>query len=208
MARASDPIAEKRRRVVERLLKSDAITLSDREIARQVGVSQPFVGKVRRILLRPRVITKEHISDVPPASNNATPHPGDHTVFNQLAKAERAVDPDVTGNIDVLGFPDPKLITIDHPHAGARTAITSDHVHTRARMSPAWGEPLAPGWDATDAAGSRQMFPYTSTRSVPWVTEYRAAVLRASIAADLRAANGHESSRLDGEFNPYRDGIL
>jgi hypothetical protein len=39
---------EKRSRVIERLSRSDAVSLSDRAIARQCGVSQPFVSKLRK----------------------------------------------------------------------------------------------------------------------------------------------------------------
>jgi len=41
---------EKRNRVLGRLLQPDAATVSDRAIARQCGVSQPFVSKWRKWL--------------------------------------------------------------------------------------------------------------------------------------------------------------
>src|SRR5690349_13925100 len=41
---------QKRARVLERLVQPDAADLSDREIARELGVSQPFVSKLRKSL--------------------------------------------------------------------------------------------------------------------------------------------------------------
>ena len=62
-------IADKRSRVLARLSQPDAAKLSDRAIARELRVSQPFVGKLRRSL-SPQLATSEQGGSCENADHN------------------------------------------------------------------------------------------------------------------------------------------
>lgn len=104
---------EKRLIVQGRLLDPDTAALSDRAIARELDVSQPFVGSVRRRLALRSSATRETEEVVArePVVNRRPPHAG-------------AV---ATGNLDVLGVEPDRSSTATDGATSAQAALDRFH---------------------------------------------------------------------------------
>jgi hypothetical protein len=116
----SEKRSAKRARAVARLSRPDACGLSDRALARELGVSQPFIGSVRR-----RLAAGEPV----------------HTVTPDNEPAAREADLDVLG----VGDNDEPAARDVTPHRAGLPAHQALAIERYGSIRPSWATPVDDG---------------------------------------------------------------